>query len=75
LITHKYQGRQIGRKLAVEAIKIAKSLGAKKIILETSNKLKKAVNLYKKLGFVDVNYNLNEKTQYMRPSIRMELTL
>ncbi|MFA5012740.1 MAG: GNAT family N-acetyltransferase [Ignavibacteria bacterium] len=74
-VSEEYQGKEIGKKLAKEAIKKAVSLGAVKIVLETSLKLEKAVKLYKKLGFEEVNYDANTKTRYERPTIKMELNL
>lgn len=50
-VTEKAQGRQAGRKLLDAAIKKAKEMGAKKIVLKTDNRLRIAVNLYRKLGF------------------------
>lgn len=50
-VTERAQGRQAGRKLADAAVNKAKEIGAKKIILKTDNRLRNAVNLYRKLGF------------------------
>jgi len=72
-VSEEYQGKKIGKKLAKEAIKKAKSLGAAKIVLETSLRLEKAVKLYRKLGFTEVDYDTNTKTRYERPTIKMEL--
>ncbi len=71
-VNEKYQGRQIGKKLAVEAIKKAKKLGAKKIFLETNKDLDRAVSLYKKLGFRSVPYKNGSVSEYERPTIKME---
>jgi serine phosphatase RsbU (regulator of sigma subunit)/ribosomal protein S18 acetylase RimI-like enzyme len=71
-VSENYQGRQIGKKIALEAIERAKSLGAKKIVLETNNMLNKAVNLYKKLGFTEVKYETDDKSLYERPTFKME---
>ena len=50
-VAKKAQGQQAGRKLLDAAIKKAEKMGAKKIILKTDNRLRNAVNLYRKLGF------------------------
>lgn len=71
-VNEKYQGRQIGKKLAVEAIKKAKKLGAKKIFLETSKDLVRAVGLYKKLGFREIPYKNGSVSGYERPTFKME---
>ena len=46
-----FQGLRIGRKLAEAIIEKARALGAKKVYLESSEKLTAALALYKKLGF------------------------
>jgi hypothetical protein len=57
--------------LGEEAIAKAKSLGASKIILYSHTVLVPAVQLYKKLGFVEVPVD----GPYKRSNIKMELTL
>jgi DNA-binding MarR family transcriptional regulator/N-acetylglutamate synthase-like GNAT family acetyltransferase len=70
-VTEKYQGRQIGKKLALTVIGFAVAKNAKSIFLETSNKLTSALNLYKKLGFEQVPNDHPEK--YQRCTIKMKL--
>ncbi|MCC7158294.1 MAG: bifunctional helix-turn-helix transcriptional regulator/GNAT family N-acetyltransferase [Ignavibacteria bacterium] len=72
-VTEKAQGRQIGRKLAEAIIKNAKQKNAGKLFLETNHKLIPAMNLYKRLGFVQTEYNHISK--YERSTICMELDL
>lgn len=72
-VTENYQGKQIGKKLALTAIGYAYEKGAKKIVLETSPKLVSAINLYKKLGFEILN-EMNG-TNYKRTLFKMELEL
>lgn len=72
-VTAKYQGRQIGKKLALTGIGYAVSRRAKNIILETSNKLTAAINLYKKLGFEQIPNDHPEK--YKRHTIKMKLEI
>ncbi len=74
-VTEKAQGRQIGKKLAQAIIEKSKLLNAEKLILETSMKLTAAYNLYRKLGFEQVEYPPGENTIYKRNSIKMELKL
>ena len=45
------RGKGFGKKLLDYAIEKAKSLGYKKIILETASALKEAIGLYEKYGF------------------------
>jgi DNA-binding MarR family transcriptional regulator/N-acetylglutamate synthase-like GNAT family acetyltransferase len=68
-----YQGKQIGKKLALTAIGFAYEKGAEKIILETSPKLTAAINLYKNLGFEIVHEQI--KSNYRRALFRMQLKL
>ena len=72
-VSKNYQGKQIGKKLALTAIGFAYEKGAQKIVLETSPKLNAAINLYKKLGF-EILSEL-ERTIYKRALFKMELKL
>lgn len=74
-VTEKAQGRQIGKKLTMTVIDKAKSLNAERLFLETSMKLNAAFNLYRKLGFEQVEYPHGENTKYKRNTIKMELKL
>jgi DNA-binding MarR family transcriptional regulator/N-acetylglutamate synthase-like GNAT family acetyltransferase len=70
-VTEKYQGKQIGKKLALTVIGFAVAKNAKTIFLETSSKLTSALNLYKKLGFKQITNDHPEK--YQRCTIKMKL--
>jgi DNA-binding MarR family transcriptional regulator/N-acetylglutamate synthase-like GNAT family acetyltransferase len=67
------RGKQIGRKLANAIIKRAKEKKAKTLFLDTSIKLRPALNLYKTLGFEQIEFN--EPSKYERSTIRMALSL
>lgn len=71
-VTEKVQGRQIGKKLAEEIIRLAKEKNAKVLFLETNVKLSAAMKLYKKLGFILTE---NHSSKYARSTIKMELKL
>ncbi|UCH64858.1 MAG: bifunctional helix-turn-helix transcriptional regulator/GNAT family N-acetyltransferase [Ignavibacterium sp.] len=71
-VVEKAQGKQIGKKLALTIIGFAVDKGATKIILSTSTKLVAASNLYKKLGFIEVD---KADHRYERELIHMELDL
>ncbi len=71
-VTEKAQGRQIGKKLAEEIIKLAAEKNADTIFLETNVKLNAAMKLYNKLGFELVE---NNNSKYARSTIKMELKL
>jgi GNAT superfamily N-acetyltransferase len=68
-VDEKYRGQKIGRALGEEAIKKAKNLGAQKIILYSNTILAPAIELYRKLGFVDIPVD----GPYKRSNIKMEL--
>ncbi|WP_417359982.1 bifunctional helix-turn-helix transcriptional regulator/GNAT family N-acetyltransferase [Galbibacter sp.] len=71
-VSPKAQGKNIGYLLGLEAIRVAKELGASKLYLESNRVLKPAVNLYHKLGFADIS---GRPSPYKRADIQMELTL
>lgn len=66
-----HQGKKIGERLAIAAITQARDKNAAKIILYSNTKLVAAINLYRKLGFVEVDLD----GPYKRSDIKMELTL
>ncbi|MEO8512950.1 MAG: bifunctional helix-turn-helix transcriptional regulator/GNAT family N-acetyltransferase [Ignavibacteria bacterium] len=72
-VTDKAKGKQIGKRLAEEIIALAGKKNAKTLYLETSIKLGPAMNLYKKLGFVQTEYKGPAK--YTRSTIRMEMNI
>ena len=63
----------MGKKLGLTVIGFAVSKGAKKLFLDTNHKLTAAMQLYRKLGFVVVPFEYDNK--YKRELIRMELNL
>jgi GNAT superfamily N-acetyltransferase len=71
-VSPKAQGKKIGW-LIGEAIKEkARQVGAKKLYLESNTILTPAINLYRKLGFIEV---FGRPTPYERCNIQMELVL
>lgn len=71
-VSPKAQGKKIGWLLG-EAVKAkAKSVGANTLYLESNTILSPAINLYKKLGFVEV---YGRPTPYERCNIQMALSL
>ncbi|MEO9511508.1 MAG: GNAT family N-acetyltransferase [Flavobacteriaceae bacterium] len=71
-VAPKVQGKGIGKLLASHIIEKAKSLGAKKIFLESNRVLKPAIALYEKLGFIEI---VGASSPYERSNIQMELKL
>lgn len=68
-----YKGKQICKKLMLEAIEYAKKVGKKELILESNTKLVPAINLYRKVGFKAID--LDPETPYERCDIRMKMEL
>ena len=67
------QGLGIGRMLAEAVIDYSRDVGAEKIFLVSSTKLKPALRLYESLGFVHTP--LPEKLDYASADVYMELML
>ena len=71
-VSPKAQGLGIGYQLGLKVIEKAKELGATKIFLESNTILKPAIQLYKKLGFNEIEHI---ETPYERCNIQMALVL
>lgn len=69
-VSPNFQGKQIGYKLGMHTIEMAKRMGAKRIWLESNRRLTPALNLYRKLGFKEIPITF---TPYARADIRMEI--
>lgn len=69
-VSPKAQGLGIGKLLGQHIIDKAKSLGAKKLYLESNRVLLPALGLYRKLGFVEM---VGASSPYERSDIQMEL--
>lgn len=71
-VTQKGQGRGVGFQLGKAILEKAKSLGAQRVVLYSSSKLGPALQLYKKLGFQDLDMGCG---QYGRCNVKMGITL
>jgi GNAT superfamily N-acetyltransferase len=71
-VTPKAQGLKIGKLLGEAAIQKAREAGAVKVYLVSNRKLETALNLYKRLGFVEVPM---PPSIYERADIKMEIEL
>ena len=67
-----YKGKGLGFKLGIAALERARSMGAKRVFLESNTSLTAAINLYRKLGFQRMPA---EPTPYARCNIQMEIWL
>ena len=66
------QGKGVGMFLGKAIIEKAKEMGGKKMVLYSSTKLQPALNIYKKLGFIET---VPEEGKYCRCDVKMELKL
>ncbi|MEP0213273.1 MAG: GNAT family N-acetyltransferase [Cellulophaga sp.] len=72
-VNEDYQGKRIGQALLDYAIEFAKKEHWEQVILYSSVKLKNALHIYKKIGFVEIP--IEPDVVYKRSSIKMELNL
>lgn len=70
-VDEKYRGRKVGLALAEAAINRARVLHAEKIILYSNTRLEPAIDLYRKVGFIEIPVD----GPYARSNIKMELVL
>ncbi len=71
-VTPKAQGKKIGYLLMLRALEKAKEVGAKRIFIESNRALTKAITLYKKMGFIEGEY---QYSPYQRADIQLMLYL
>lgn len=71
-VKHTIQSKGIGSLLMKKCIDEAKNLGLKEIFLFSNTKLDKAINLYKKVGFLEEYF---DSSDYKRANIYMTLKL
>jgi len=72
-ISPKHQGLKIGQQLMDYCINFAKQQNWESITLYSHRKLVPAINMYKKVGFVEVE--LEAESHYERSDIKMKLEL
>jgi N-acetylglutamate synthase-like GNAT family acetyltransferase len=64
------RGLKLGQKLMTHCLNEAKKMGLDKVILYSNTKLKNAIYIYKKFGFIEVP--LEGGVAYKRANIKME---
>ena len=72
-VSPRYQGLKIGQKLMDKCVEFSKEQGWKKIMLYSNRILEPAINLYRKVGFEEVE--LEKDVYYERANIKMILRL
>ncbi len=68
-----YQGKNIGQQLMQYCIDFARETTMTKLILYSHTKLKNAIYIYRKYGFIEIG--LEPDTPYDRSDIKMELLI
>jgi N-acetylglutamate synthase-like GNAT family acetyltransferase len=71
-VSPKMQGKRIGLLLGQSVLDKARTLGAKTLYLESNTILEPAINLYRKLGFTEIE---GLSSPYERCNIQMEMIL
>lgn len=71
-VTEKQQGRGIGRVLLSAVIDNAKLAGARRLYLETNDRLRPAIRLYGSLGFREFHSGSATSSSYERVNVLME---
>jgi GNAT superfamily N-acetyltransferase len=74
-VSEAYRGNGVGRKLLEFVIERAKTMGAKRLYLETNSKLTNAIHVYEALGFRHLPEERVHQSPYARANIYMELML
>jgi GNAT superfamily N-acetyltransferase len=72
-VSPKYTGLKIGQQLMQHCIDFAKTRGWNKLLLYSNTVLEKAIYIYKKYGFKEVE--LEADSPYLRSNIKMVLDL
>jgi putative acetyltransferase len=74
-VAEKCRGLGIGKKLLAHVIEYAEGTGAKRLYLETNNKLQGAIHVYESLGFRHLPPERVHPSPYARANVYMELWL
>jgi GNAT superfamily N-acetyltransferase len=74
-VTRYHRGMGIGKTLVATAIQKVRSLGEKRLFLETNSKLLRAIFLYKKFGFRERAFPHERSLRYKRADTYMVLEL
>lgn len=68
-VSKQHRGNGFGSKMLQHSLQFAKDKGMKQLVLYSNRRLKNAIHLYKKFGFVEVP--LEENNPYQRGDIKM----
>jgi GNAT superfamily N-acetyltransferase len=74
-VSQTHRGLGIGKKLLAHVIEYARSVGARRLYLETNSKLQNAIHVYESLGFRHLPAERVQPSSYARANVYMELWL
>jgi ribosomal protein S18 acetylase RimI-like enzyme len=74
-VSPEMRGLGIGRRLLLDAIALAKRMGARSLFLGSNSKLQNAVHLYESVGFRHVPAESIPDMPYVRANVFMDLPL
>jgi putative acetyltransferase len=74
-VSPELRGLGIGRRLLLDAIALAKRIGARSLFLGSNSKLQNAVHLYESVGFRHVPADSIPDMPYVRANVFMDLPL
>jgi GNAT superfamily N-acetyltransferase len=74
-VTPAYRGGGVGRKLLEATVEVGRSLGAKRLYLETNDSLTPAIRLYESIGFKHLPADRITPSPYARANVYMEMML
>ncbi len=66
------RGKRIGKLLMVHALEVAQKIKTHRVYLESNTKLEPAINLYRSVGFQEIDLK-NNPSPYSRANIVMEI--
>lgn len=72
-VSPNHQGKKIGQKLMEQCLVFSRNKGWDKLILYSNSKLKNALHIYRKYGFVDIP--VGDNSPYERSDVKMKLML
>lgn len=73
-VADNHQGQGIGTQLLRHAIEWARSQSIQKLFVETNTVLERAVRLYQRVGFKEIEHD-SSNSHYRRTNLKMELNL
>jgi putative acetyltransferase len=74
-VSDAHQGHGTGRRLIAAAVERARTMGARRIVLESNRRLGSAVHLYEASGFRHLEPHEVEQSPYVRADVAMRLDL